>query len=143
MALRQSFEFENVDVWLRKISKLRKGRELRKIIRQTLRSAARPVLATAKAFVPEDTGALRRSLKIRAAKKSRRGIGVVVRPGSRKELGIKADAPGYYPAHIELGTKYVPESAYLRDAFDAKSDQALETIIQGVGRGIREIVIAG
>ena len=44
----------------------------KKILRKAVRRAAKPVLTTARARVPIDEGDLKRSLKIRAMKRSRR-----------------------------------------------------------------------
>lgn len=49
----------------------------KKVIRQAIRKALRPVLAAAKANAPVESGALRRSIKIRAVKSKLRRKGVV------------------------------------------------------------------
>lgn len=73
----------------------------KKILRKTLRKAAKPVLATARRYVPVDTAALKKSLKVRALKRSRRhkhrvGIAVMTSEG-----WFKGDE--YYGAFVEFG----------------------------------------
>jgi HK97 gp10 family phage protein len=58
----------------------------KKIVRKAVREAARPVLADAKAAVPVDSGDLKKSLKLKAFKRSRKrpgtfGIQVCTRSG--------------------------------------------------------------
>lgn len=133
------FRLDGVDQFIKKLAKVRAGRELRGEIRKVLRMAARPVLATARQIAPEDSGDLRRSLVIRAAKRTRRGIGVVVRPGTRAEIGISADAKGYYPTHIEFGTENITAVPYLRDAIKLERVDSFEIIFTGVGKAIERI----
>ncbi len=112
----------------------------RKIVRHALREAARPVLATAKALVPVDTGRLKKSLKIRSAGK-RGQAGIVVRTGTRAELGIPEDAKYFYPAALEFGHGNVPAYPFLRPALDQNRPRALKIIARELGAGIeREAV---
>lgn len=135
-----TFRLDGVDELLRKLAKLEKGSEVRKVIRQSLRQAAKPLLSTARQIAPEgESGRLRRGLKIRSARRSRRGIGVVVRPGTRSELGIPATAKGYYPAHIEVGTKSVEETRFLRDAAELEQNEIFEILADGIGSGLERI----
>lgn len=93
----------------------------RKIVRKALRDAAKPVLADAKARVPVDTGLLKRSLVVRAARRQRRGtFGVFIQPKGRDFFGIPGDDPYFYPAIVEFGSlkRALPARSYLRAAVD-------------------------
>jgi hypothetical protein len=124
---------------VKKIVRLRRGNELRAAIRTRLREAGRPLLAAAKRNAPEDEGTLQRSIKLRAGRRSRRSIGVVVGPPSgRSALGIPADWKGYYPTHLELGTRFHREERWLRDAMD-ETVRSSERILGKLGLDILAI----
>ena len=64
-----------------------------------------------------------------------------MRPGSRSELGIPPGAPGYYPAHIELGTEDLDEDPYLRDAMDENRESSIDILERRIGDGIERIAL--
>jgi len=112
----------------------------KKIVRQALRAAARPMLVAAKAKVPVDTGRLKKSLRLRALKQRRGIFGVQVRTGTRAELGMWiGDKTGYYPASVEWGHGSVPARPYLRPAFDETRDEALRILKAYLRRAIKEV----
>lgn len=108
----------------------------RKVVRQAMREAARPVLEAAKARVPVDSGALRDSLKIRAATKKRTGrrgqIGVVVTTEDGFFQGEQ-----FYGAFLELGTSQQPARPYLRPAIDEKRAEAKTIAAREIAAGIK------
>lgn len=74
----------------------------RKIVRAAARKAMAPVRDRAKSYVPRETGELQKSIKIRS--RTRRGISrIQVVTGTREQLGIDSNTPGYYPAAVEFG----------------------------------------
>lgn len=91
----------------------------KKFIRKALRNVAKKVVETAKRIVHAeayDTGTLHDSFKVRALKRSRRGIGVAMfvdrdklfalyesRHGRRPTPRSGEDEPHYYLASIEFG----------------------------------------
>lgn len=91
--------------------------------RKSMRVAFKPVLSSAKSNAPVSSGNLKKHLKLRAVKRNRRIAGVVVRTGTREEMGIPANAKWYYPAHVELGHSNVAPVPYLRNAFDSNKDR--------------------
>ena len=114
----------------------------KKIVRKALRKAAKEIiLPHAKALAPVDTGRLRKSLKIRAAKRSRNRIGVKLEAGTREKLGIPADAKGYYPLALELG--YVNRGGqfekpwpYMRPALYDNRAELTGRVAELIGEGI-------
>lgn len=72
----------------------------RAIHRQAMRKAVRPILAEAKARSPVKSGKLRASLTIKAAKRSRKSIGVLV---TQKEGAFKGET--FYGSFLEFGYK--------------------------------------
>jgi len=108
----------------------------KKIVRQALRPAMKEIITNAKGRAPVDSGALKKSLVTRAARRSRRNIGV---------LGIvRAERKAnYYAAPVELGHKkksgaIVPEQPFLRGAFDSLKDKAFRAVVNGFWSGIKE-----
>ena len=97
----------------------------RKVVRKALREAAKPILRSAREKVPSDTGKLRKGLRIRAAKSRRGRFGIRVMTPPRAYLGIDPEAKGYYPAHVELGTRRMAARPYLRPAFDENREKSL------------------
>lgn len=123
----------------RQLSKL-PARVEKRIVRKALRAAARPVLRAAKQKCPVDTGALKKGLKIRARKRSRKSFGVDVSTPTREKLGIASDSKWYYPALVEYG--YVRKGityaarSFLRSAKDATRSAALAILKREIGAGV-------
>lgn len=102
----------------------------KKFVRQGVRRALKPVQLAAKQFAPDDTGALERSIKIRALKRSRRRFGArVSSDGSRIE-------GQYYGGFQEWGTRYVTGQLFMHNAARVKRRQAANIFRRYVGRQI-------
>lgn len=111
----------------------------RKVVRPSLRAGAKPMLASAKQNCPVKTGKLKKSLKLRALKARRGNFGVMVRTGTREDLGIPADAKGYYPIAVEFGhggPQPAPAHPYIRPAFDTNKERAKRIIAREIGMRI-------
>lgn len=108
----------------------------RKIVRSSISKAMLPVRNKAKQLVPVDSGALRDSIKRK--NKTRRGVSRSrIVTGTKFELGIPADAKGYYPAAIEYGTRDQPARSFLRRALtDLKS-----SVLRNTGKFIHEGIL--
>ncbi len=111
----------------------------RKFQRRALRAAAKIVHADAKARAPKRSGIMARQLKVRTGRTRRGQASVLVRTGTRKEMGNIPNTPkgGYYPAHVELGTKKRPAKPFLRPALAAKRDEAIMAYRQSLWNDIR------
>ena len=98
--------------------------------------------AKARSLAPEDEGTLSRSIKLRAGRRSRRSIGVVIGPPkSKAALGITAKAKGYFPTHLELGTRRHGQFSFLRAAMDATLEGSKEILAEGLGKDITRIAL--
>lgn len=111
----------------------------RALHRKAVRKAAKPILEQAKATAPVKSGALRRSLTIRATRRSRKSIGVQV---TQKDGMFKGDQ--FYGGFQELGWKLgkrtsqtrrkagsdkrkkIPGKWFMRGAGTEKQDEAIE-----------------
>ena len=97
----------------------------KKVVRQAVRKAAKPILAAAKSNVPVESGELKRNLKIKALKRKKHRFGVMIGTGLKWFTGDQ-----FYAAFVEFGTGTRPARPYLRPAFDTKrqsSEQILKT----------------
>ena len=119
----------------RKLAKLPAAVQ-RKVLRPALRKGGKVILEAVRRNIPVDEGKLRKTLKLRALKAKRGRIGVEVRTGTREELDIPAGAEGYYPAHVELGTRNRSATPYLRPAMDDKESQVVSLLKTEIGLGI-------
>lgn len=120
----------------------------RKILSQSARMAMRPILAAAKSNAPRDSGALARSIRMRAMKRNRRGrIGVRV---MTSQEWFKGDQ--YYGAFQEFGWKagkrlagyrrksnavadtrrQIEGKHYVQKAYESRGETALRTFVATV-----------
>jgi HK97 gp10 family phage protein len=106
----------------------------KKLTRQAMRKAQKIVLADAKRLVPVDTGQLKKSLSIRALKRSRSRFGVSVQT---KEGLFKGEQ--FYGGFIELGTKKMQARPYLRPALYDNEARVREVFAGSLRELIREL----
>lgn len=110
----------------------------KKITRQALRQGGKRVRDEARRLAPVDTGALKKSIKVRAAKNLRRGsFGISVQTGTRAELGISPEAKFYYPAVLEFGGRGHEAQPFLRPAMDATRAEVLSLIKNSIREALR------
>ncbi|MFO1007566.1 MAG: HK97-gp10 family putative phage morphogenesis protein [Planctomycetaceae bacterium] len=105
------------------VSKLLQGLEkkvAKKCLRQAMRPAMKVVLEQAKKNAPVDTGAVKRNIKIRAAKRSTRYIGINVQIGSEGDYKGKQ----FYGSFLEYGTRYIKPRAFLKNAYTSTKNEA-------------------
>lgn len=104
----------------------------KKILRSAMREAAKPILDDAKRRAPVLTGQLRKSLKIRAIKRNRKGqVGVVI---STAKGFFKGDE--FYGAFHEFGTKRMPARPFIRPAFEANKALSITIVGEAVKLGL-------
>jgi HK97 gp10 family phage protein len=121
----------------------------KKVFRPALRAGGKVIVAAIKARVPKRTGNLRKSIKLRASRRSRKRIGVavfvdkaVLAPRKQPKNPKPGAREGWHPAHLELGyvrktkkgTFHIPPRSFIRAGFDAVKEQALAAIEAEVGR---------
>ena len=75
----------------------------RKVLTKALRQAGKFYQTLAAARSPRDSGKLATSYKVRALKRRKGRVGVMIQAGTRAQLGIDPKQRGYYPAHTEFG----------------------------------------
>ena len=114
----------------------------RKVVRKALNEASKPILRTAKAKVPVDTGLLRKSLG-RKQKSYRGGRSVVIigpRTGFKREVTVAGKKqvrnPAKYSHLVEFGTRRTAAKPFLRPAFDELLHQTVAAITNTIADGI-------
>lgn len=123
----------------------------RKVLRQAIRKGLKPVRAEAQRLVPVDSGLTKRSIKVRAWPKRRRGqVALEVRTADGDYQGET-----FYAAFVEFGhfqgpraaggrRTWVPERPFMRPAFDNKKRAARKVAIREIHAGIaREVRALG
>lgn len=112
----------------------------KKVIRYAVRQAAKPVLDEARRLVPVKTGALRKSLRIRALKRQRKRTSIGVQVVTGEEF-FKGDT--YYGGFLEFGTKRMAPKPFLRPARDRAKDRAIvefrSALLPGLQREIERL----
>ena len=116
------------------------------LLTAAMRKAAEPVLTQAKSNVAshvrrtgQKTDPIWAGLRIRAGKRRRGAVRVVVMTPPRAALGISADDKWYYPAHIELGTRDTPALPFLRPALQQTRQEAQEIVRRELAKGLEAL----
>ncbi len=104
----------------------------KKIVRSSLRKAAKPVQARAKTIVPVRTGFLKKAIKVRAMRRSR------VRMGVRATLEDRTFQDAFYGKWVELGKHDSPGQHFMKRAADLTFPQSLQILTDEIRRGISE-----
>lgn len=114
----------------------------RRVLATAMRKAAAPVLRAAKSRAPVSVdgshgnppGTLRDSLKIRARKRRKGQVGVIV-----QTRGGDYKGKAFYGAFIEYGTCKMAAMPYLRPAFDTQKMIAQAIAIREIRQGIENV----
>lgn len=121
----------------------------KKVLRQAMRQAMKPLLTDVKEDAPVDTGLLKSSLKIKAGRRSRDTISVVVQSG---EGDFRGDT--FYASFNELGFHelgadgkrgggpFHPGTEFMRRAFREDSEAVRQDAIRLIEEGIDKILDA-
>jgi HK97 gp10 family phage protein len=105
---------------------------VKKILRKAMRPAMKPMLKEARANAPVESGQTQRAIRLSAAARSRRSIGLDISIGEKNYVGDQ-----YYGAFIEFGTSLMEARPFMRPAYDAGKDKAKKDTIDG----IRELIL--
>jgi HK97 gp10 family phage protein len=113
-----------------------------KVTRQALRAGAKIFQAQAASNAPVRKGLLSRSIKVRAAKRSRGRVGIVVQTSQGFFKGAT-----FYGAFQEFGwrvgrralgatRRLVPGKHFIKSAFDSRKAEALQVVTEQLRAGI-------
>lgn len=113
----------------------------RKVVRQALRVGAKIVHAAAKQEVPVRTGRLRKSLKVRRAKKNRRGSYAITVTTGQAESMFTGEA--YYGAFVHFGhrkgKRQVSPNAFIQRAYERTEGRARDVVLRDMAAGIERV----
>jgi HK97 gp10 family phage protein len=105
----------------------------KKVVRQGVRAGAKVIHAGVVSSTPSDSGRLKKSFKVRAARaRSRNVIAVGVASGA----GQFPPPKGYYGAAHEFGTSEQPGQHSAARGFDAKASEAVKVVETTIAEGI-------
>lgn len=133
MAVPGSIDVEGINGLLKSLVEMGGNTFAKKELRKAIRAGAKPMLAAVLSHVPVDTGELRESLKLRAIRRTRTGVGIRIGT-SQHESAFKGDQ--FYGAFEELGTAKQPGQPYLRPGFDETKDQSAEIVGDMLGAAV-------
>lgn len=120
----------------------------KKVLRQSIRAAMKPVLSAARSNAPvkTDTLKIRKYIKLAALKRTRRavlGVEVVVKgsDGTPMVAYTKDGQRVFIPYAIEFGHKNAPPHPFMRPAYETQGpparNQAILLLRQGVDREVK------
>lgn len=142
----------------RKLKKLA-NKEAKKVVREAQRPALKPLLQEARDNAPVKSGELKKNIKIRAIKRSRKGFGTKVSSSDGNNLN-SGDA--FYGAFLELGVKRkggsfgsrllrvvgvgkhrIKPRKYMRNASDKKRKHVMRLYREKIASGLKELARNG
>jgi len=107
----------------------------KKILTKSLRKAAKIITAAAKSMAPAESGGLKRSIKPKAKKRSRKTAHIV---GIRVLTNWQTYKAGFNPVgFVEFGTQYQPAKPFMRPAADSNRAQVINFFKQDVVEAIK------
>ena len=106
----------------------------KKVIRQAIRKSLKPIQQDAKREAPKNTGALRKSVKIRSFKRSRVRVGAKVTTGTATS-DFKGDE--FYGAFVNYGTKHIRGNRWLNKVAKKNKRKARRIFTEHVRAGIK------
>jgi HK97 gp10 family phage protein len=95
----------------------------KKIIKKGQRAGAKLLAAEMRKNVPVKSGALKKTIKVRAGKRSKNKTSIQVSIG---------DNEAYYPGFVEFGKKNVPPNPFMKRSSDAVKDQVREAVANAI-----------
>jgi len=111
----------------------------KRIAKSAIRAGANVILKDARLRAPQDTGTLKKSLRV--VSRSRRVgdavVSVVTRSGKKwTAKGMNA----WYAGKVEFGSKGIPARPFLRPALDSKAKEAIQAVSKMIIKKIRDVI---
>lgn len=117
----------------------------KKVLRQAMRKGVKPIQAAAKANVPVRSGTLKKAIKVRAMKRKKDRLGVLVIVGQGDFKGET-----FYGAMIEYGhfagkrgtpdRKFVEAKPFMRPAFETNKEAVGKETVRLIREGVENEV---
>lgn len=96
----------------------------KKLLRKTIRDAAKILAAEVRAKAPVDQGVLKRSVKIRSGRRTKGNISFVVSIEGGREAG--------FVGFVEFGRRHQPANPFVRQSIAAKRDAIVDEVVAGL-----------
>jgi HK97 gp10 family phage protein len=100
------------------------------ILKHAAEAGAQVIADEAELFAPKDTGAL--------------SIGIELKPGriqqGRAVFDVRIGKGEWYGKLIELGTEKMAAQPFMRPAFDAKSEEAIQAVQDVLAEALRDVL---
>jgi len=146
--MKVSMDVLGIDDLQRKLTELG-TRTANGVFRRALNASGKRIADAVISRATIDTGRLVEGINMAPLRARRGRVGVLIRTGSRADLGISATDPYYYPAAVEYGHatpggKRVPPHPFVRPAFDARVDSETQRITNEIFNELqRAFVVKG
>ena len=111
-----------------------------KVMRSALRAGAKVIQRNARQLVPTDTGNMKKNIKLKSLKRSKKQMGVNIVTGTRESMGIPQKGKGYYPFSVEYGTSEMKAQPFMRPALEGNRVAATKAIGDTLEKGIKKVV---
>lgn len=131
-----SAEVRGLEELIKKLNDLPKKLENR-VIRAAVRQGANIIKEKAQSYVPENTGALKKSIKVSGAKAKPGVISFKIRPTNNTKKGISV----FYGRFIENGTSKMVAKPFMRPAFDEAGDEVIGKVIDTIKSKLNEATV--
>lgn len=137
--LRVTYKLEGAETLFKDLEAMG-DRIAKKGLRKALREGGRPFLRQAKLNVPVRSGALKKSLKLRAGRRSRVWMSYVVTT-SKESKGNLFVGKHYYAGFVEFGAprRGLMPSGFLRRAFESRKEESKKIVADE----LRKFISAG
>jgi len=116
-----TFEMTGLDKFQKKLMSMEKNLQ-HKVVRTALREEMKEFQSDAKAYAPKDDGQIKKNIKVRASKRSRKSIGINV------SLHKDTFKDNYYGAFQEFGTSKIKPKGFLRQSFDSNVESSMQSM---------------
>ena len=119
-------------------------RVARKHLRGSTSKGARVIRNEARSLAPKDTGEMAKDIMIKRERSEGDHVAsfsVFVRTGKKSRLAGRArdvDKDSYYWRFLEFGTAKMPAQPFMRPAFEAKKEEAVDAIGEELDRRIQK-----
>lgn len=136
--MKVGLDIKGIDQLTAQLTKLADDQLADQIVRHAYREGAKPILAAAKANCPVDTGAGKKSLKIKAGKRRKGRVTVLI-----GETPYKGDT--FYLAMVEYGhatkgNRHVPAHPFMRPAVDSQQANAVAAIMADLESALQKFL---
>jgi len=103
----------------------------KKLIRKSIRAAAKVLAGEIKAKSPVGEGLLKRSVKVRSGKRKKGNISMVVMVEGGREEG--------FAGFVEFGRRNQPANPFVRRSIAARREDVVDEIVNGLAEAISSI----